>query len=102
LIAKTIPALPSLNLITFLDHLFYKRFLMLSIALEKQKNYFYKSWYGKSGWNVFENKTWWWVHHGRDGFNIGKDVPLRGTKFLGFKWLSWDRAGDLHEKRVSV
>jgi hypothetical protein len=36
LIAKTIPALPSLNLITFLDHLFYKRFLMLSIALEKQ------------------------------------------------------------------
>ena len=36
LIAKTIPALPSLNLITFLDHLFYKRFLMLSIALVKQ------------------------------------------------------------------
>jgi hypothetical protein len=36
LIAKTIPALPSLNLITFLDHPFYKRFLMLSLALEKQ------------------------------------------------------------------
>jgi hypothetical protein len=36
LIDKTIPALPSLNLITFLDHLFYKRFLMLSLALEKQ------------------------------------------------------------------
>jgi hypothetical protein len=36
LIAKTIPALPSLDLITFLDHPFYKRFLMLSLALEKQ------------------------------------------------------------------
>jgi hypothetical protein len=36
LIDKTIPALPSLNLITFLDHPFYKRFLMLSLALEKQ------------------------------------------------------------------
>jgi hypothetical protein len=36
LIAKTIPALPSLSLITFLDHPFYKRFLMLSLALEKQ------------------------------------------------------------------
>ena len=36
MIAKTIPALPSLNLITFLDHPFYKRFLMLSIALENK------------------------------------------------------------------
>jgi hypothetical protein len=36
LIDKTISALPSLNLITFLDHPFYKRFLMLSLALEKQ------------------------------------------------------------------
>jgi hypothetical protein len=36
LIDKTIPALPSLNLITFLNHPFYKRFLMLSLALEKQ------------------------------------------------------------------
>jgi hypothetical protein len=36
LIAKTIPALPFLNLIAFLDHPFYKRILMLSLALEKQ------------------------------------------------------------------
>jgi hypothetical protein len=36
LIDKIIPALPSLNLITFLDQPFYKRFLMLSLALEKQ------------------------------------------------------------------
>jgi hypothetical protein len=36
LIAKTIPTLPSLDLITFLDYPFYKRFLMLSLALEKQ------------------------------------------------------------------
>jgi hypothetical protein len=32
------------------------------------------------GWDVFKNKTWWWIHHGHDGFNIGKDVPLAGTK----------------------
>jgi hypothetical protein len=36
LIDKKFPALPSLNLITFLDHPFYKRILMLSLALEKQ------------------------------------------------------------------
>jgi hypothetical protein len=41
---------------------------------------FYKRWCGKSGWDVFENKTWWWIHQGLDGFNIGKDVPLPGTK----------------------
>jgi hypothetical protein len=32
-----------------------------------------------SGMGCFQNKTWW-IHHGRDGFNIGKDVPLSGTK----------------------
>jgi hypothetical protein len=32
------------------------------------------------GWYVLKNKTGWWIHHGRDGFNIGKDVPLLGTK----------------------
>jgi hypothetical protein len=32
------------------------------------------------GKDVFENKTWWWIHHGRDGFNIRKDVPLTDTK----------------------
>jgi hypothetical protein len=52
---------------------------MLSIALEKQKDLFYKRWLAK--WEgVFKNKTWWWIHHGHDGFNIGKDVPLPGTK----------------------
>jgi hypothetical protein len=55
---------------------------MLSLALEKQKDLFYKRCLAK--WEgVFKNKTWWWIHHGRDGFNIGKDVPLPGTKFLG-------------------
>jgi hypothetical protein len=56
-----------------------QKILMLSLVLEKQMFCFYKRWYGKSGWVVFENKTWWWIHHGRDGFNIGKDVPLPGT-----------------------
>jgi hypothetical protein len=32
------------------------------------------------GWDVFKNKIGWWIHHGRDGFNIDKDVPLTGTK----------------------
>jgi hypothetical protein len=32
------------------------------------------------GWDIFKNKTWWWIHHGHDGFNIEKDVPLLGTK----------------------
>jgi hypothetical protein len=31
-----------LNLITFLDHPFYKKILMLSLALEKQNVLFYK------------------------------------------------------------
>jgi hypothetical protein len=52
----------------------------------------------QSGWVVFKNKTWWWIHHGHDGFNIGKYVPLPGTKLWGLKWLSWDRVGDLHKK----
>jgi hypothetical protein len=33
------------------------------------------------GRDVFKNKSEWWIHHGRDGFNICKDVPLLGTKF---------------------
>jgi hypothetical protein len=32
------------------------------------------------GRDVFKNKTGWRIHHGRDGFNIGKYVPLPGTK----------------------
>ena len=75
---------------------------MLSFALEKQKVLFFTKYdVAKVGGMFFENKTWWWIHHGHDGFNIGKDVPLPATKFW-VKWLSWDRAGDLHEKRVSV
>jgi hypothetical protein len=61
--------------------LFYKKvFLMLSLALEKQNVLFLtKRWCFK--WvGCFQNKTWWWIHHGRDGFNIGKDVPLLDTK----------------------
>jgi hypothetical protein len=56
LIAETIPALPSLNLITFLEHPIYKRFLLLSLALEKQKVLFLQKMIGKSGRVVFKNK----------------------------------------------
>jgi hypothetical protein len=49
LIDKTIPALPSLNLITFLDHPFYKKILMLSLALEKTKCFVLQKMIGKVG-----------------------------------------------------
>jgi hypothetical protein len=73
---------PSLEVwLPFLDHLFYEKvFLMLSLALEKQNVLFWQKMMLQVGWDVFKNKTWWWIHHGHDGFNIGKDVPLSGTK----------------------
>ena len=81
---KTIPALPSLNLVTFLDHLFYKSFLMLSFALEKQKvlflqNMMWQKWVGCFSKIKLDDGS----IKGLDRFNIGKDVPLPGTKFLG-------------------
>jgi hypothetical protein len=57
-----------------------KVFLMLSLALEKQNVLFSQKMMLQGGCDVFKNKTWWWIHHGHDGFNIGKDVPLPGTK----------------------
>jgi hypothetical protein len=72
--------LPWIGLL-LLKSMFYKRFfLMLSFALEKQNVLFSQKMMLQSGRGVFENKTWWWIHHGHDGFNIGKDVPLSGTK----------------------
>jgi hypothetical protein len=53
---------------------------MLSFALEKQNVLFSQKMMWQSGWDVFENKTWWRIHQGLDGLNIGKDVPLPGTK----------------------
>jgi hypothetical protein len=55
---------------------------MLSLALEKQNVLFWQKMMLQVGCDVFKNKTWWWIHHGRDGFNIKKDVPLTGTKLL--------------------
>ena len=50
MIAKTIPALPSLNLITFLETLILQKvFPMLSIALEKQKGFVLQKMFGKVG-----------------------------------------------------
>jgi hypothetical protein len=69
------------NWLLFLDHLFYEKvFLMLSLALENKMFCFDKIWCFKWNGMLFENKTGWWIHHGHDGFNIGKDVPLSGTK----------------------
>jgi hypothetical protein len=53
---------------------------MLSLALEKQNVLFLQKTMLQVGWDVFKNKTGWWIHHERDGSNIGKDVPLLGTK----------------------
>jgi hypothetical protein len=87
LLDKTIPALPSLNLITFLDHLFYKSFLMLSLALEKQKvlflqNMMWQKWVGSFSKIKLDDGS----IKGLDRFNIGKDVPLPGTNF-GFEMI---------------
>jgi hypothetical protein len=41
-----------------------------------------------SGRDISKNKTLWCIHHGHDGFNIGKDVPLSGTKL----WVLNDKA----------
>jgi hypothetical protein len=49
---------------------------MLSLALDKQNVLFWQKMMLQVGWDVFKNKTWWWIHHGRDGFNIGKDLPV--------------------------
>jgi hypothetical protein len=53
---------------------------MLSPALDKQMFCFKQKMMLQVDWDVFKNKTCWWIHHGRDGFNIGKDVRLPGTK----------------------
>jgi hypothetical protein len=53
LLDKTIPALPSLNLITFLDHPFYKRFSMLSLALEKPKCFVFTNYDLAKGGGLF-------------------------------------------------
>jgi hypothetical protein len=53
---------------------------MLNLALEKENVLFWQKMMLQVGRDVFKNKTGWWIHHGRDGFNIGNDVPLSGTK----------------------
>jgi hypothetical protein len=72
---------------------------MLSHALEKQNVLFSQKMMLQSGWDVFQKQnlmvdpSWPWAH---DGFNIGKDVPLPGTKLwvemIKLRpggWLAW-------------
>jgi hypothetical protein len=51
-------------------------YLSLITYFMKNKMFCFDKWDGM----IFKNKTVWWIHHGRDGFNIKKDVPLSGTK----------------------
>jgi hypothetical protein len=85
---KPIVAFPSLELFTLPWLLvLLKDFLMLSLALEKWNVFFLTKDDALDGMGCFQkNKTWWWIHHGRDGFNIRKDVPLSGTKLWDWKW----------------
>ena len=53
---------------------------MLSLALEKQKDLFYKRCLAKVGGMFSKIKLDAGSVKGLDGFNIGKDVPLPGTK----------------------
>jgi hypothetical protein len=65
----------------FLDHLFYEKgFSDAKSCSRKQNVLFWQKMMLQVGWDVFKNKTWWWILHGHDGFNIWKDVPLIGTK----------------------
>jgi hypothetical protein len=85
--AKPIVAFPSLELFTLpWLHVLLKSFLMLSLALENKNVLVLQKMMLQMEWDVFKNKTWWWIHHGRDGFNIGQDVPLPGTKLWDCKW----------------
>jgi hypothetical protein len=85
--AEPIAAFPSLELFTipWLPVLL-KGFLMLSLALENKNVLVLTKDDASDGMGCFQNKTWWWIHHGRDGFNIGQDVPLPGTSFWDWKW----------------
>jgi hypothetical protein len=53
---------------------------MLSLALEEQNVLFSQKMMLQSGWDAFQKQNLMWIHHGHDGFNIGKDVALPGTK----------------------
>jgi hypothetical protein len=53
---------------------------MLSFALENKMFCLKQKVMLHTGWEFFKENTWWWNQHGRDGFNIWKDVPLSGTK----------------------
>jgi hypothetical protein len=53
---------------------------MLCLALEKQKDLFYKRCLAKVGGLFLKIKLDGESVKGLDGFNIGKDVPLPGTK----------------------
>ena len=75
---------------------------MLSLALEKQKVLFLQ----KMLWQKWEGC---FSKIKLDGESIMAVMDSTSEKMylcqvptFGVKWLSWDRAGDLHEKRVSV
>jgi hypothetical protein len=70
-----------------LIHVLLKSFLMLSFALENKMFCFKQKLMLHMGWEIFKEKTWWWIHHGHDGFNIWKDVPLSDTKL----WVENDK-----------
>jgi hypothetical protein len=73
--------LPWKNWLPFLDTLFERNFMMLSLALANKNVLFLNKSDASVGGNVFKKKNlWWWIHQGLDGFNIGKDVPLPGTR----------------------
>jgi hypothetical protein len=72
---------------------------MLSLALDKPNVLFWQKMMLQVEWDVFKNKTWWWIHHGHDGFNIEEDVPLSGTKLWDEMiklrpsgWLAWEES----------
>ena len=83
------------NWLPFLVTWFTWSFLLLNFALENKMFCFKQKVMLHKGWGFLQRKyLWWWIHHGRDGFNIWKDVPLLGTKL-------WDVNDEDETERVT-
>ena len=66
---------------------------MLSLALAKQNVLFLQKMMLQSGRDVFENKTWWWIHHGMMGSASEKmylcQVPNFGFEMIKLRPGGW-------------
>jgi hypothetical protein len=66
---------------------------MLSLALANKNVLSSQKMMLQNGWDVFENKTWWWIHHGHDGSTSEKmylcQVPNYGFEMIKLRLGGW-------------